>query len=362
MSTATASAPTDAVPAADPVDPAPFADRGGRPDGGGASMRCATCGQTLFLDSTTCVRCGTPSRFDPDQMGFVEGIACANAELIDCNWTAPSAGELCRSCALTRTTPDQGEPGAMAAWANAELHKRRLVLQLLQLGLPVVSFRDRPVGGLGFDLLYSIDGSVVTGHEDGIITVDVAEDDDARRARLRDHLGERYRTLLGHFRHEIGHYYWPMLAGSGEALDTFRARFGDERMDYAQALADHYARGEQPPSVWQGEYVSSYASSHPWEDWAETFAHVLHIVGVMYTVDHFGVRIDGDRSDANGTAPEHPGPRAPMADILAAWLPLSVALNAINRAMGLDDLYPFVLSEVVRAKLEDVQQRICEAA
>ncbi|MCC6438188.1 MAG: putative zinc-binding metallopeptidase, partial [Acidimicrobiales bacterium] len=244
----------------------------------GPSMVCPTCGQALFLESTRCVGCGQPARFDPRRVAFVVGPACANAAEIDCSWVAAAPGGLCASCALTRTTPDRADPAAVAAWASAELQKRRLVLQLLQLGLPVVPFSEQPDGGLAFDLLYSTDGSITVGHADGVITIDVGEDDDARRARLRDQLGERYRTLLGHLRHEIGHYYFPMLVKDPAVMASFRAMFGDDRVDYAAALAAHYEAAKGDPTTWQEAYVSAYATAHPWEDWAETFAHVLHIL------------------------------------------------------------------------------------
>lgn len=316
------------------------------------SMVCPRCHQTLYFESTVCLHCGASAVFDPLAVAFVDGPACVNAELIGCNWVAPGPAQLCRSCALTRTTPDRADPVAAMAWANAERQKRRMVLQLFHLGLPVISYREQPVGGLAFDLLYSSDGSVTVGHADGVITVDVGEDDDARRARLRDRLGERYRTLLGHFRHEIGHYYWPLCAGRPEVIDATRALFGDERADYAAALDAHYQHddpGASPP--WQDGYVSDYATAHPWEDWAETFAHVLHIVGVMSSIERYGLRLRGDRWGREEPAPEPPGPQAAMTEILAAWMPLSIALNALNRAMGLEDIYPFVLSEPVRQKL-----------
>ncbi|MEZ5234121.1 MAG: putative zinc-binding metallopeptidase [Acidimicrobiia bacterium] len=291
-------------------------------------------------------------------MAFVDGPPCANAAVIDCSWVAPAAGELCASCALTRTTPDLADPVAVGAWSSAELQKRRLVLQLLQLGLPVVPFTDDPDHGMAFDLLYSTDGSITVGHADGVITIDVGEDDDARRARLRDRLGERYRTLLGHLRHEVGHFYFPMLVEATDAIESFRTLFGDERADYAAALEAHYAGTERDPAEWQDAYVSAYATAHPWEDWAESFAHVLHILGVLGVTDRFGLQLEGDRWAPTVDAPELPKTHASMPDILAAWVPLSVALNAINRAMGLDDIYPFVLGPTAREKLLFVYERI----
>lgn len=328
------------------------------PPPAGPSMLCPTCGQALFLESTSCVACGEPACFDPYRVAFVVGPACANAATIDCSWSAPAEGGLCASCALTRTTPDRDDPVAVAAWASAEFQKRRLVLQLLQLGLPVAPLSANPDGGLAFDLLYSTDGSITVGHADGVITIDVGEDDDARRARLRDQLGERYRTLLGHLRHEIGHYYFPLLAEDPAVIESFRALFGDERADYAAALAAHYEAAKGDPSTWQEAYVSAYATAHPWEDWAETFAHVLHILGVMGVVERFGLHVEGDRWAPQIEVPDPPQTLAEGDRMIDAWVPLSVALNAINRAMGLDDLYPFVLGPTAREKLAFVHRRI----
>ena len=127
---------------------------------------------------------------------------------------------------------------------------------------------------------------MVTGHADGVITLDLAESDDVHRERRRAELGEPYRTLLGHFRHEIGHYYWPILVERAGALERCRALFGDERADYGEALERHYADG--PPADWAERHVSAYATMHPWEDWAETFAHYLHIRDTLQTAG--GVR------------------------------------------------------------------------
>jgi hypothetical protein len=210
-------------------------------------------------------------------------------------------------------------------------------------------------GDLAFDLLSSRDRSVTTGHANGVITLDLAEGDDAHREKVRERLGEPYRTLLGHLRHEIGHYYWRSLMGGPEHLGTFRALFGDERADYPAAIKRHYAEGA--PDGWRETYVSSYATMHPWEDWAETFAHYLHLRDVLQTAHAYGLSVDGDPAevppDADGVGIE---------ELVGRWLPLSYGLNAVNRSMGKDDLYPFVLTPAVVTKLGAVHAHIAHSA
>ena len=189
---------------------------------------------------------------------------------------------------------------------------------------------------------------MTTGHADGVITLDLAESDDAHRERLREQMGEPYRTLLGHLRHEIGHFYFPLLDAPRGGAARARGLFGDEREDYQAALDRHYADG--PPQGWAQEHVSAYATMHPSEDWAETFAHVLHIRDTLQTAAAYGIRVDGPvgRPDLDAE-PATPAPAA--ARDARRWLGLTYAFNAVNRSMGFDDLYPFVLSPVVIDKL-----------
>jgi hypothetical protein len=210
---------------------------------------------------------------------------------------------------------------------------------------------------LAFDLLSSRDGPVRIGHEDGLITLDLSESDDAHRERVRLELGEPYRTVLGHLRHEIGHYYWPLLVARPHHVEAFRVLFGDERADYARALQEHYRAGPAP--VWDDTYVSGYATTHPSEDWAETFAHYLHIRDTLQTANAFGIRVSGPATLTSATptpdADAHPEAAA-FDTILDEWLPLSYALNGVNRSMGKADLYPFVLSAAVVNKLRFVHE------
>jgi hypothetical protein len=332
------------------------------------AFACPRCGNLVFFENNACLRCGVALGFDPDvrELVVAEGHQrCGNAENLGCNWlveTTATPGERCRACRLTRTIPGRGEEH-VAALADVEGAKRRLVFQLDEIGLPIVD-RIEPDGpGLAFDLLSSRIGPVTTGHEDGVITIDLAESDHAHRESLRHELGEPYRTVLGHLRHEIGHYYWPLLVGDDSVLARTRDCFGDERLDYGEALARHYADG--PPGDWAATHVSAYATMHPWEDWAETFAHYLHVLDTLQTAAAFGMLVTGPAAVAGPIGDPSlvavPNPDLNHGDfdaIVGEWLPLTYALNAVNRSMGRDDLYPFVLPPAVIDKLAFVHELV----
>ncbi len=320
------------------------------------SFSCATCGQLVFFENTACLRCGSELGFDWDRRELLtlRGLRraytrCANHLVAGCNWLVAHEGELCASCALTAIRPADDDPGGLEQFRVAEAAKRWLIFELGELGLAVEGRRERP-GGLSFELLSSRRAPVTTGHANGTITLDVAESDDAHREALREQLREPYRTVLGHLRHEIGHYYEPLLVPEGPARERFRALFGDEREDYGAALDRHYDNG--PPPDWAQGFVSAYATMHPSEDWAESFAHYLHIWDTLQTADAYGVRVPD--ADPSPDAEDFRG-------LLADWLPLTYALNAINRSMGHDDLYPFVLPEPVVSKLAFIHERIAAA-
>jgi hypothetical protein len=317
------------------------------------------------FEAVACLACGTALGFDPDGAEIVarEGrVPCANSVLAGCNWLlAPGdgPGELCRSCRLTRTRPANADlaPGTPTenAFGTAEAAKRRLVFQLCELALPVLPHDGEQ--GLAFDLLSSAAEPVVIGHADGVVTIDLAEGDDAHREQMRRELAEPYRTMLGHLRHETGHYFWTVLVEPDPAmLESFRSLFGDERSNYGDALRRHYAQG--PPGGWVIDYVSAYATAHPWEDWAETFAHYLHIRDTLQTAAAFGMLITGPRLDPELMAAPSLDPGDRFEDILDDWQPLTYALNAVNRSMGRDDLYPFVLSPPVVCKLAFVHRLV----
>ncbi|MDP9118368.1 MAG: putative zinc-binding peptidase [Actinomycetota bacterium] len=340
------------------------------------AFSCGTCRSLIFFENSVCITCGSRLGFhrpssqlvvlanDHEVLTYLDEDGrlyrpCANRKLAECNWLAEQSAEdgLCDCCELTRTRPADGDTVALAAFARTEAAKRRLVFQLDFLGLPTTSRTIDPERGLAFDLLSSTQGPVTTGHDQGLITIDLAEGNDAHREALRVRLAEPYRTLLGHLRHEVGHWYWAVLIDSNPFYDQFHALFGDERADYAGALAEHYssAAGDD----WMGSYVSHYAAAHPWEDWAETFAHYLHIRDTLQTCAAWGVSIAGPDLDLSvawdaqlAALPTEEADE--FGGIVRTWLPLTYALNAVNRSMGKDDLYPFVLPPMVLEKLRFV--------
>ncbi len=329
------------------------------------SFACGHCGHLVFFENTVCLNCSTPLGFDPRRLELValEGSAaealhrCANVALAGCNWMVEREGALCRSCELTRTRPNDSDPEGLIEFASTEGAKRRVIMQLLELGLPGLTPAE-----LSFDLLSSWGQPVATGHADGVITIDLAESDDARREARRAELDEPYRTMLGHLRHELSHYLQPLLVLGDDAWARCRELFGDERADYQEAIDRHYAEG--PPADWTERHVSAYATMHPWEDWAETMAHYLHIRDTLETAAEYGLSVAGpvavtfDRSLKATPQPEA-GERG-FGEVLDNWLPLTYALNAVNRSMGRDDLYPFTLAQPVIEKLEFVHERVHE--
>jgi hypothetical protein len=335
------------------------------------------CQQLLFFESVACTRCGRTLAFLPDRRVVAplepgdggwsfEGAhyrLCRNyTEQAVCNWALPAgdADEYCRSCRLNQVIPNLAHAGARAAWHRLEIAKRRLLYTLIDLGLPVESKSDDPGKGLAFQFLEDEGGGqVFTGHDAGVITINIAEADDPFREKMRVQMGETYRTLLGHFRHEVGHHYWNRLIAGSSWVDRFRATFGDERTDYAGAQQRHYQQG--PPADWGARFVSVYASMHPWEDWAETWAHYLHMTDTVETARAYGLRVRPRPATEVSPAPAlRTGrlDRHDFEDLIAGWLPLTTALNSLNRSMGLPDLYPFVLAEPAIAKLRFVHEVI----
>jgi hypothetical protein len=348
-------------------------------------FHCDHCGQLVFFENVHCLSCGHALAYAPDLEDVLslepaedgrwrstkqsaqgrEYRLCANYDRENvCNWAIPADDPepLCRSCQLTRTIPDLTQAGHKEVWYRLEVAKRRLIYSLLRLGLPVANKSVEPERGVVFDLLADIEGTpILTGHADGVITINVAEADDAERERRRLQLHEPYRTLLGHFRHEIGHYYWDRLLAGSDRLDGFRAQFGDERVDYAEALKKHYDAGA--PDQWQEHFISAYASAHPWEDWAETWAHYLHVTDTLETAAVSGLSLRPRRADE--PALKTAGQERPLGSFdekIEAWFPLTYALNNLNRGLGLGDSYPFVLSAPVIAKLRVVHDVISAAA
>jgi hypothetical protein len=281
--------------------------------------------------------------------------------------SADDPEQLCKSCRLTRTTPDLSDADNARYWNRIEAAKRRLVSQVLALGPPLRSkFRDDPQNGVMFDFLRSPPGGpqVMTGHANGLITLNVEEADDAKREQIRYAMHEPYRTLLGHFRHEIGHYYWDRLIWNTEWLEPFRQVFGDERASYAEALKRNYEQG--PPADWAKSYISAYATMHPWEDWAETWAHYMHMIDSLTTAMGFGFDADDVEGDVDLYAKDvlyAPDDRHAhrFLHLLNGWREITLVLNQMARSMGEPDYYPFVISPPAVAKLQFVQMVVSDA-
>lgn len=345
-------------------------------------FHCDHCGHLLFFENVECVSCHHRLAFlsdlrvvgslDQDSDGVwrsplsrAAGGAyrlCRNyTDNQVCNWAVPSddPNPLCLSCRLTRVIPDLTRPEYHAPWYRLEIAKRRLVFTLTELGLPVRNREDDPEHGLGFEFKADPPEAnsprVLTGHAGGVITINIAEADDAERERRRVSMHEPYRTLLGHFRHEVGHYYWERLVADGAELEQFRAVFGDERREYAEALRRHYDYG--PPPDWQMRFVSAYAAAHPWEDWAETFAHYLHMVDTLETAEACGLSLWPQRRDEPSLqrVPSAGGNAAVSFErLLESWFPVTYAINNLNRSLGVADGYPFVLADPAIEKLRCV--------
>ncbi|WP_345541828.1 zinc-binding metallopeptidase family protein [Variovorax defluvii] len=362
------------------------------------------CGRPVFLRNNRCLACQTPLGYVVEQLGVVplapathEGAepdtytvfgdaggrayrCCANLMTpAACNWMVPAPREgddasfntdglvpgMCLACSVTRTIPDLSIEGNGELWLKLELAKRRLISQLLALKLPVVTRLTDPGHGLAFDFLGNVPGGphVMTGHDTGVITLNAEEAEDAVRERIRAEMREPYRTLLGHFRHEIGHYYWDLLVHPTPWLEGFRELFGDERADYAAALQSHYNNG--PPPDWALHHVTSYASAHPWEDWAETWAHYLHMADTADTAKSFGVdaqnvELTSDLFELTDLwQPEHPE-AAEFLDFLNGWVRLTNVLNELSRSMGQPDFYPFVLPREAVRKLQFIHEVIAQ--
>ena len=320
------------------------------------AFRC-DCGAPVFFQNTACLSCGRELGFLPEvlQMASFESAhapevdtahgpyrKCANyvREGV-CNWMVPAGSdeELCQACRLNNVIPNLAEAENRARWHEVELAKRRLIYSLDRLNLPVIAKVEDPERGLSFDIKADTENErVLTGHADGLITLNLSEADAAEREKMRLAMKERYRTLLGHFRHEVGHYFWDRLVADEERHEEFRALFGDERADYAEALKKHYAKAPDPDYALS--FISNYAASHPWEDFAETFAHYLHIIDTLETAEQYGFAStpDGAGDDAFET-------------LMTEWYRLTVALNSLNRSMGQPDAYPFAISPLVKQKL-----------
>ena len=381
MSTATTAPPghqTSSAPVDSAADPAP----------------ACTCGAPLFRGNTSCLRCGSLIGYLPDRgwlLAFAKvglasngsGAAPAYTSPLpalarrsfkpctgrnsahQCNWMIDAADPAtqCLACSLTRTTPDLSAFGATDRWSAAEHAKRHVLIQLLRLRLPVRSRHTHP-DGIWFDFLEPLPGGLpfLTGHADGLITINLAEADAAHRAVIQEQMGESYRTLTGHIRHELAHYYWERFAKDAGWLQSIRLLFGDDTCDYGQALAAYHRTG--PRRDWGSRFISPYASSHPWEDWAETFAHYLHMEEALHTATRLGLDLHRLhlRADSFDRAvlqtPNSTPMDEPFLEAIDRWVLLSLAANELNAALGHPHAYPFILTPAIVAKLHVIHQTL----
>jgi hypothetical protein len=348
-------------------------------------FKCQACGQDVYFENRFCGACGhalgylpvpgVMTAVEPEGDAWVALLPkrpklqyCANIEPDACNWLIPAgqAEKFCLACRHNRTIPDLSVESNLLHWRKMEFAKHRLFYTLIALRLPLKDLKEDPEHGLAFDFLADDPDKksiILTGHDAGLITINLKEADDAVREKLRTEMHEPYRTLLGHFRHEVGHHFWDILVRDAGRLEECRAIFGDDTQDYGEALQRHYAEGA--PENWQDSFISAYATAHPWEDFAETWAHYLHIIDTLETASAFGLRIHPATSKnkalhADIVFDPHNAPS--MQRIIDAWLPLTFAMNSLNRSMGHADLYPFILSAPVVKKLGFIHEIIRASA
>jgi hypothetical protein len=334
------------------------------------AQHCDTCRTPLGLHLPT--RALVALNDDGSLIDGVRWIRCTQHTTLGCNWLAEAEQSdfergRCLADSLIRREPAADDTLAREKLVPTAGALRRLVYQLDELELPVEPYW-RVDGGLAFDLLssYTTGEKVIIGHAGGVITIDVVESLDDYRETLRVRLGEPYRTMLGHFRHEVGHYYQNVLVETGSGarryLDECRALFGDEQASYADAIARHYATGA--PADWAESFISEYATMHPWEDFAECFAHYLHITDTIETSREAGLVLHADRvrfAAPHDIAPLESYTDEPIERLLFDWRWLSLLFNRVNTAMGKNPLYPFEIPPAVIAKLGFVHRVVREA-
>lgn len=315
---------------------------------------CPSCPQLVYFENSRCLRCASEIGLDPS-LGYMRAVGdwrrCQGGAS-RCNWLVhPTDREnRCVSCRLTSAFPTN--PGVpMQHWDIIETAKRRLLYSLLALRLPTAGMK------------FVFTDETMTGHADGVISVNLAEADDVERERRRVDLHEPYRTLVGHLRHESGHYFWDLLVRGTPRLAEVRALFGDDQLDYSAALKRHYEHGA--PADWAQRHISTYATAHPWEDWAETWAHYLHMCDAVELAAAYRLSL-GTSAVRSGSEPSSfpvnlmAGAPADFSELLSAWIPLTHFANSLNRSIGLRDWYPFVLSDTVINKLRLIHAIICE--
>jgi len=350
------------------------------------TFRCDHCGQPLFFENVRCLKCGSDLAFLPDRLSLLPiepapgepGLwrrrrppragttpqhyrLCRNhTDRQACNFAVPAEdpNEYCVSCRQTRLLPDLSVEGNLDRWYRIEVAKRRLFYTLARLGLVEVCPPGGQAHGPVFEFLADTPGHMVmTGHANGVITLNVVEADDAERVKRRVELHEPYRTLLGHLRHESGHYYWDRLIDEEGRTAEFRQVFGDESIDYSEALQRHYASGGPAPG-WEERFVSAYATSHPWEDWAETWAHYLHMVDLLETAASFHTKVEVPGEEIEEVDDPFGASEPDFDRLVEQWVPVTLLVNSLNRSLGQEDAYPFALHAATLEKLRFVHDVI----
>lgn len=351
------------------------------------AFACDKCGSLVFFENVQCVKCESVLGFLPDELD-VSALTpapnnlwkplspaannrlyrpCSNGTQHQvCNWYVPEEdpNPLCVACRPNKVIPDLSVPGNKLRWDKLERAKHLVIYSLIELGLPLEGVPQENRPSLQFSFLADQPGGppVTTGHQDGLITLRILEADPAERERVRVSLHEPFRTLAGHFRHEVAHYFWDRLIARTNRLGRFRKLFGDETADYAAALKAHYENG--PSEDWRKRCITAYAASHPWEDWAETWAHYMHMVDTTETAVSFGLSLRPDHPAAPTMTFDPKKFRSLSRSIDATvqnWTALTYTLNTLNRGMGLPDLYPFVLSDPVVQKLKFIHEVVRSA-
>jgi hypothetical protein len=341
-------------------------------------FKCQHCGNPLYFENYRCLECGHPTGFLANKLTIITLIEqgkntyqnvqnkeekyhyCQNFAYNACNWLISSENDevYCPACNLNQIIPDLSNHENLSKWQQIETAKHRLIYALFCLGLPIKPENDYPELAFRFRANTPTE-TVMTGHKNGLITLNIDEANEAKRVKHKLDLGERYRTLLGHFRHEVGHYYWDVLIQPSEAyLASFRKLFGDETQDYGEALDSYYEKGA--PSDWTTKFISPYATSHPWEDWAETWAHYMHLMDTVQTAHAFGMDIDPSvdtiHHEMSADIWQDPYDMKDFSQIIKMWLPLTFAINSLNRSMGHGDFYPFIIQNPVIKKLSFIHQ------
>ncbi len=345
------------------------------------TFRCS-CGQKLWFENSFCYSCKKEVGYLPYkyEMVTIDEVSplkkCKNWIDHDvCNWIVDHEHdtEYCQACRFNQTIPDLNIPGNLKYWYRIEKAKRRLIYSLMRLGLPLKSKVEDPELGLAFEFKSDDthpqihfktigDGEkVLTGHSQGIITINVAEADDVSREKMRVQMMESYRTLLGHFRHESGHYYWNLFSGDQNLKKEFKNVFGDPDINYEEAIKNYYANG--PKANWQNQYISAYSTSHPWEDWAETWAHYLHMISTIETAYFHGLIPQDKNHIVESSMNENRlliG-RIQFESFIDLWIDCSLFLNDLSASMGQKYLYPFTISTPVETKMKFIH-RVVEKA